>query len=391
MIQAATAYTFEIDEPKMALAEIRRQLDAQFTQKKHTAGILQCDPEYIESGVAAYLCENLDFPIVGGTSAGQAMHGAAGDLMLTLLVMTSDDVEFVAAHTEGLADDLYGATERSLQKAARPSDMPLRLIIALPPIIEAYAGDWYVEAFERQCGPVPVFGSLAVDDAITVYDRCATLCNGAVFQREMVYLLVYGDISPRFHIATVPDESTLSETGIITRAAGNIVHEINGVCAIDFFERNGLAQDGVLRQGVDFIPFLMTVKNADGAEQRPFVRALIRFDENGSAVCRGTMYEGAVFSIGSNSGADVLAATLETVEQINGQQDVHAALLFSCIVRRMTFGANSRLELSRVQQAIRPDIPFMMAYSGGEIAPTAMESGEATNRFHNYSFIVCLL
>lgn len=391
MIRAASMHTFEIDEPEIALEEIRRQLEEQLVLQNNTAGILQCDPEFIESGVAAHLCQNLPFPIVGGTSAGQATNAAAGDLMLTLLVLTSDDVEFVAAHTNGLASDLFGATERSYKEATASMRNPPRLIITFPPIIEAYAGDWYVDAFERLCGSVPVFGSLAVDDAITVYDRCATVCNGAAMAQEMTYLLVYGEVTPQFFIATAPRKSSLPETGIITRAEGNIVHEINGVRAIDYFERVGLAVEGVLRQGVDFVPFLMTLKNENGLEQRPFVRALIRFDQQGSAICRGTMYEGATFTIASNSGSDVIDATLGTIEQVNHHADARAVLVFSCIVRRMTFGADSQLELMRVKQAIHPGIPFMMSYSGGEIAPAAMNGGQAMNRFHNYSFIVCIL
>ena len=391
MIQAASVYTFEIDEPDAALAEIRRQLDQQLALQKNTAGILQCDPEFIESGVVAHICRELGFPIVGGTSAGQAVNAAVGDLMLTLLVLTSDDVEFSAARTSGLADDLFGAAERSCQEAARSLAGPPKLIIAFPPLVDAYAGDWFVEAFERQWPQIPVFGSQAVDDAITTYDRCATVINGEALPQEMTYLLVCGEAAPQFFVATVPEESTISETGIITRAEGNLVHEISGMRAIDFFESLGLAENGVLRRGVDFIPFLMTITDEDDGSQRPFVRALIRFHDRGSAICRGTMYEGASFTIGSNSGADVIAATMDTIRQVNRQQRVQVALVFSCIVRRMTLGADSQAELSQVRQALRSDIPFMMSYSGGEMTPTVISGERVVNRFHNFSFIVCLL
>lgn len=391
MIQSASLFTFEIDDAEAALAEIRQQLDAKLVLRKNAAAILQCDPEFIESGTATHICEGLGFPVVGGTSAAQAVNGSQGDLMLSLHVFTSEDVEFVATHTDGLAEDLFGATAQSLAPAMAASPLPLRLILTFPPIIEEYAGDWYVEAFERVCGKVPVFGSLAVDDAVTVYDRCASVCEGQTFAREMSYLLVFGNVTPRFFVATVPAATTLPEMGVITKSQDNIVQEINGVRAIDFFERVDLAKNGVLRDGIDFVPFLMTVKNDSGAAQRPFVRALIRFDENGAAICRGAMYEGANFTIGSSSGADVIAATMALVEQINGQDAVGAALMFSCIVRRLTIGSDPQLELTRVRETLRDDIPFMLAYSGGEIAPTSRRQMDAENRFHNFSFIVCLL
>lgn len=390
MIKAASLYTFEIDEPDLALAELKAQLDEKLALQKNTVAILQCDPDYIESGLVARLCDAFGFPVVGGTSVGQATNGAFGDLMLTLLVLTSDDVEFLPAHTAGLADDLYGATRRACHAAAAGRADTPALILAFPPIIEAYAGDSYVEAFERLYGKTPVFGSLAVEDAITDYSRCATVCGCEVLTEEMTFVLVYGAVAPRFFVATVPRESTLVEKGVITKAKENVVYEINGMRAIDYFERVGLAQGGKLRPGIDFVPFLVTLETGEAGARRPFVRGLIRFEADGAAVCRGTMYEGATFTIGSNSGADVINATMETVEQIGTQPDVSAALLFSCIVRRMTLGADPQLELAKVREALPQNLPFMLAYSGGEIAPTAMEASCAVNRFHNYSFIGCL-
>jgi hypothetical protein len=393
MIQAASAYTFEIDDPQAALAELRQQLNGQLSLRKNTAGILQCDPDFIASGVAAYLGRELGFPVVGGTSVGQAVNKASGNLMLTLFVLTSDEVEFTAARTTGLSQDFYGAIERSWKAARGASSDSPKLIIAFPPILEAYAGDSYIDALERLCGKTPVFGSLAVEDAVTTYDRCATLYGGETMLEEMAYLVVCGETAPRFRVSSAPQASILSEAGVITRAENNIVHEINGVRAIDFFERIGLAKNGVLHEGVDFVPFLMTLKDDDGedGEQQPFVRGLIGFDAQGSAICRGTMYEGASFTFGANSKIDVIDSALDMIEWANGLPSASAALFFSCIVRRMTLGVNFQEELKLMQQQIRPDLPFMISYSGGELGPTAMTGGRVVNRFHNYSLVACLL
>ena len=391
MLESASLYTFEIDEPEIALAQILQQLQEKLVLRKNTAAILQCDPEFIDSGIVAQLCAMLDFPIVGGTSAAQGTNDARGDLMLSLLVLTSDDVHFVATHTTGLAQDLFGATERSLNAALKQSDLPLRLVLTFPPIIDDYAGDWYVEAFQRVCGRVAIFGSLAVDDAITVYNRCASVYNGKILTNEMSYLLVYGNVHPRFFVASVQNQSGADEQGIITKSEGNLVHAINDTTAIKYFEESGLAKNGVLREGIDFVPFLMSLPGAQGPDALPFVRAVIRFDENGSAVCRGVMYEGATFTIGSNVSTDVLNATRDMIEQVNAQETPQALLLFSCIVRRLSVGANALMELDTVQQTLRPDIPYMISYSGGEIAPVSADCDGATNRFHNFTFIGCLL
>lgn len=390
MIHSASFYTFEIDQADVALEEIRAQMEQKLPLCRHTAGVLQCDPEFIASGVASHICKSLGFPIIGGTSPTMAVNDAIGDLMLSLLVLTSDDVDFVSAHTRGLDSDLFGAVERSLDAATAGEARMPGLVLAIPPIIEEHAGDWYVTAFERRFGAVPVFGSLAVDDSVSNYNCGATLCDGDTFHLEMSYLLLYGPVNPRFLLATVPSRPMLPASAEITRAEGNLVHEIGGMKAITYFEHIGLAKDGVLRDGVDFVPFMLSPKGGDSAHSRPFVRALIRFTEDGSAVCRGDMYENMIFTIGSCLGFDVIDATAETIGRLNAMPDVGAALIFSCIVRRTTCGVNSHVEAKCVHETLRPDIPFMLAYSGGEICPMPLNGDGTGNRFHNYSLIVCV-
>ena len=148
MIKAASLHTFEIDDPAGALEEIQNQLREKLVLLKNTAGILQCGFDFIESGVVSHICENLPFPIVGATTISQAVNGAAGELMLTLLVLTSDDAEFAPAHTEGHLDDFFGSIERSFRPAYEACRLPLKLILTFPPIIEKYSGDVYINAFE---------------------------------------------------------------------------------------------------------------------------------------------------------------------------------------------------------------------------------------------------
>jgi hypothetical protein len=35
-------------------------------------------------------------------------------------------------------------------------------------------------------------------------------------------------------------------------------------------------------------------------------------------------------------------------------------------------------------------LPFLMAYSGGEICPTRVSEEKAINRFHNNAYVACL-
>ena len=203
--------------------------------KKYTVGILHCSADFAESGVVTHICEALPFPIVGSTTTSQAVNGKFGILMLTLMVMTSDDVRFAASHTTGLAEEKINSVEQS-RPADVVSDMPLKLIIAFPPLCEECSGDDFVTALEATYGNVPVFGAFSVEEELMTYERNATFFNGEIYTYEMTYLLVYGDINPRFIVSNVPERSALFQVGVITKAEGNILHEINGMRTIEFFK-----------------------------------------------------------------------------------------------------------------------------------------------------------
>ncbi len=390
MIQSASLFTYELDDPALALEELQSQLAQKLTLRQNTVGILQCDPEFLASGVFQAVCAGLPFPVAGTTTMSQAVNGEAGALMLTLLVLTSDDAVFEAGLTSPMAGDILSATRPAYEAAlARLGTQP-RLILVFPPLLLENAGDQYIDALEALCPGVPIFGTIAVEDSLD-YARCASFANGEHGHRAMSFVLVGGQVSPRFFVATIPESRLLPYRGEITRAEGNLVHEINGVPAADYFESIGLAQNGVIDDGVQFVPFILHMKKQEERDPVPVVRAMVRFNENGSAICRGYMYEQSVFALSTFEKEGVLKTTLQLVDTVNRLEDAQAVLLFSCLVRRMAFATEPLVEAQQVVQAMRPDVPFMMGYSGGEICPTGTFHGLPMNRFHNYSLIACVL
>ena len=384
MITSASLYTFEIDDHDKALDEIQSQLNEKLILKKYTAGILHCAADYVESGVVTHICEALGFPIVGTTTTSQAVNDKLGKLMLTIMVMTSDDVQFVPARTNGLINSQSDAIVQS-RPADIVSDLPLKLILAFPPLEGEFSGDTFVTAFESAYGNVPIFGSFSVEEEIFTYSRNCTIYNGECYQNEVTYLLLYGDINPRFFITNVPQRSNLFQVGKITKAEGNILYEIDGMRTVDFFTRIGYSLSGV-----GFVPLVLTLEDSINAELSQFVRGIVEFDENGYASCRGEVYEGAVLTIGSNAADDIIAASKNTTELLNEEENVQTALIYSCVVRRTVLIGNPEIELETVYNTIRKDIPFMMAYAGGELCPNHVSETSVVNRFHNFSLIACV-
>jgi hypothetical protein len=392
MIKAASAFTMEIDDVDAACRQLKMQINEKLSFMRNTVGIVQCDQEFVDAGIIEVLHKELGIPLVGGTTAASATNDSVGSFQFSIMVLTSDDVEFAVSHTQGLRAGCFGAVEKSFKDSlAKQSGKPLKLALVFSPAVKEIAGDSFVEAIENVCGKVPVFGTLFVNDALPDFDCGSSLCNGETFTDEMSYLLLFGKTSPRFLVATVPRQSNLTDVrAVITRASGNVAYEINNMRAIDYYESIGLAANGQLNKGAGFVPLLMTLP--DAADNIPFVRALTRVEPDGAVMFSGKMFEGAEFSCGSNFGTDVLSSTTDVISQVSGEKNANAALLFSCLIRQLVIGSNPTRELALIKDELKADMPFMASYGAGEISPTSVDSeNNAQNRFHNYSLIVCLL
>ncbi len=392
MIKALTVFTYEVDDPALALREIKTQIAQNLTLLRNTAGILMCDPEFIESGVYSAICSGLGFPLAGATTMSQAVNGETGVMMLTIMILTSDDVFFSTGHSAPIRcdEDVQAALAPAYARAtAELPDAP-KLIFAFPPLLADNAGDSYVEAFEALCPGTPVFGTLAVDDTLT-YENSRTLCNGENFADNAAFILVCGNIRPRFLAATPGYRSALPYAGEITKSQGHIVEEINDILCAEYFERIGYAKNGVLDAGVQFVPFVLDCKKREDYDGVPIVRAMIFFDAKGRGVCRGHMFQGSVFTLTNPTRDDIFESSTELLAKIAALSDIQAVVLFSCMVRRMAFGAFPLTEAEMPAAHLPAATPFLLAYSGGEICPTTYSQNKLTNRFHNYSLVACIL
>ena len=395
MIKSASLFTSEIDDIGLAIRELKEQLDKKLTLLKNSVGIIQCDCEFIEDGIAKPLYEALGIPIIGGTTTSSATNEGVEKFAVSILVLTSDDVNFVTSCTSDLREDCTGEIKRSLTETINnvsgSQEHPLKLVLVFPPIIEEIPGDEYIDAVESVCGSAPIFGTLYVDDSLADYDRSVSYFNGETSRTNMPYVLVYGDVTPQFSVSVMPKEAGLLDVNaIITKASENIVYEINHKPAVKYFEDVGIAKDGTLKLGATFVPTLLTLQGQN--EKDVFVRALIQIQPDGSVLFRGKMYEGAKIVIGSNAGTEVTEKSQEAAERIANFEDVSAALIFSCIARQLVIAPNMLAELECIKNNLPERIQFVASYSGGELSPTSVgDDSNARNRFHNYSLITCLL
>ena len=382
------ARTSEIDDPARAVAEILDQPNAGPGLLKNSLGIVSCYAEFIDTGVIAALAEALPFPIVGITTIAAAANGEIGELQLFLTVLTGDDVEFLIGHTEPLAgEEMEPFRKAWAETGAKRPDKPV-MMLSFAPLLLSYTMDFYADVWTSIIGDVPNFGSLAVDHNQDYRDS-QTIYNGQAFKDRYVFILMYGNLQPQFLVGSIRKEDVFREKGVVTASRGNLLKAVNGVSVGDYLTGLGLSRDeqgNIL--GINTYPLIVDFN--DGSE--PVVRALFAVTPDGSAVCGGRMPLGASLTVGTFDGQAVLDTTADVLalaaEIARAKERI--LLIYSCIGRYFALGYNPLAEMEKTRE-ILGDIPWSLAYSGGELCPVYGMDGTLTNRIHNDTMVICLL
>ena len=391
MTKSITAYTYEIDDIEAAVSGIISQLEP-LNRSKNMIGIVTCSYDYIESGIIAALNEALPFEIIGETTVSQTVHGEAGLLLLTMLVLYSDDCRFVCDITDELPDpgDMKPIITKSYEQTSAHLGEKPKLILIFPPLLNTQAGDSYVNILSALSERTPIFGSLCADDTTDTYVNAYTIYRGEAYKNRMTYVMIAGDINPEFRIASVSGESRLPYKGEITGSNGNLLTGINDVSTVNYLETIGLAGNGKIRSGINSIPFLINFENEAGADNVSVARVMFTTTPENYAVCGGEMPIGASITAGICDKDDVVSTTKQMIEDIGKNYKGKTALLFSCIGRRYALALEPLLEAQIAADEMSGDISFLFSYSSGEFCPTSVSEGGATNRFHNYTFVACI-
>ncbi|MCL2873469.1 MAG: FIST C-terminal domain-containing protein [Defluviitaleaceae bacterium] len=388
MLKCANAYTHEIDNPEAAFKEIKAQLDERITLQENSIGIIMCHPEFVNSDTLRYVCDHMLFEVVGITTPSQAVNNTTDEMILTVFVITSDDCQFKIGLAEGLDENITEPIKTAMEKTALKNCGYPALVLIFPPLILKYSGDSYVKAMQEFIPGIPIFGSIAIDDTLD-FDLAETIYNGETYKNAMPFILCYGDINPRFIIGTFPEENALPYKGEITKSQGSLVHEINDMNALKYFESKGLVNNGILSDSFNLMPFVINHEKRTGYS---VIRGLAMFTDDGTAVFRGDIDEGSEFSMLTYEFKDVLSTTQQKIELLNDLPDVNGALIFSCIGRRMMImSTDPIIELDTVRDVIRPEIPFIASHVGGEICPLLVNDGVWANKYHNYSLIILVI
>ena len=385
-MKVLTAFTYEIDDINVAVSEILDQLDLKNNLSKNAIGIITCYTEFLDSGVVSALCDALPFGVVGCTTLANGTANELGLLMLGLMVLTGDDISFSSALSDSLFDEQEAPLEEAYQKASASLDGYPVMVMTFAPLINHVGGELIAELLDKACSGIPLFGTLAMDHTRD-YHKSQTIYNGKGYRNECAILLISGNIHPRFFIASISEQKAQKQKAIITQSTGNVLQAVNNVPFKEYLNTFNMIQGDNSTEGLNTIPIVLDYN--DGTQ--PVTRAIYLLTEEGYAVCGGKMPVNSTLAIGSIDYDEVVESSGQLMkEALASATDVNGILLFPCLSRSLVLGSDALAEIKTVANELNGSLPYMMAYSGGEICPIYTDDGKSLNRFHNFTLVVCV-
>jgi len=406
MIKIFNAYTQELDDPGKAVVEILDSFDMKNNFLKNSVALLFCHAKFLETGIAEAVYKSLPFDVLGCTSRYFGLSAAAdtsapagtpaealgaaieSGVMLTVTVLTSDDINFTTGisgpfnekNVEECVSDLYRRASSSLGE-------PPTLMFAFPPTMIGVPADIMAASLDRAGGGVPVFGSVALD--MTTYIQqprtiYKTSAESGTFNDRMALLLFKGPVKPRFFHSFFPENSIMSWDAVITEAVGNRIISINNRSALSFIKELGFFQAGT-HDNLMVYPLVVEYPNGDTN-----VVVVQDVGPEGHLMCSRNIQVGGLLNIGAITADSVLESARAMAQDLKKDGCGSGFIMFSCFLRNVVLGGSSQAEFELVCKELDGYTgSWLFLNSGGELCPGYTENGELVNRFHQYALIAC--
>lgn len=168
----------------------------------------------------------------------------------------------------------------------------------------------------------------------------------------------------------------------VTRAEGNVLHEIDGVPAVEWYRRF-FSIDGTLAPMPDTAYRFPLIVEGPAPERQGLYRTMRTFDDPPGAVTYwGGVQTGDRVRLGMGNGHSLV----QTASQLSAGPPPEAAILYSCVSRETVLGGMAPEEVSTIHRALG-GAALSGFFTFGEIGPTP-GGGLA---FYNQTAILVLL
>jgi hypothetical protein len=318
-----------------------------------------------------------DLPLIGCTTDGEvsSLRQFKED-SVALVLFLSERLSFGVGLGTGVASDPEKAARDAVEQARGSMKQEPSLCLTTPASL-IVSGVQVLEAIKGELGSTfPVFGGTAGDQLRL--EHTYQFCGSKAVKDGLPVLLIGGPL--QFAAGISSGWRPIGSKGVVTKAKGNVLFEIDGRRAADYYvdQIGGFSTPAELRAMV--VSYPLAVLTEDGY----YLRSTFSVDpEAGVVHCLGDVPEGVTIQLANGSRDDVLAGSSSSISQalkaFRGTAPA-GVLVFSCAARRMLLGDRVVEEIERIREAVPPGVPVVGFYTYGEMGPLR-EGGDP--KFHN--------
>ncbi|MBE9207076.1 FIST C-terminal domain-containing protein [Nostoc sp. LEGE 06077] len=300
---------------------------------------------------------------------------------IALMLFCADEIEIYAGLGRNLSKDPILATKQAVEQAkSKIKNQALTQLCLTFPESLTVDGVAIVEGLKLALGKdIPIFGGLTADQ--WKFEKTYQFFQTEILHDAVPLLIFSGKFL--FSQGVASGWHPLGKKGKVTKVDKNILYEIDGKPALDFYHHylGGLSPSG---------EYPLAVFESEAEEF--YMRAPSIHDiKTGSITFLGEVPADTFVQIAQASRDEILGAAktsiLNALNNYPGKQP-DTALFFSCAARRLLLGTRTIEEYQLAQECLTESIPGCGFYTHGEISPL---NGGGETRLHHETFVTLLI
>lgn len=318
--------------------------------------------------------------ILGCSSSGNIMNAEVSDssLVATAVKFDSSKVELKYFDFE-IGDDIKNIAKQVAKEFEKDG---LKHLFLLSDGLNLNGSD-LIDGFNETLD-IPITGGLAGDGIR--FEQTWVMADGEAKQKRVAALGFYGD-SLKIGSGCYGGWSEFGTHRIITKSKGNILYEIDGEPALDFYKKYlGEYADGLPNSG---LRFPLSIRAHD--EDPETIRTLLGIDEDEkSIIFAGNVPEGYSARL-MKPDVDKLiegAGQAAGIAKLDNQKTA-LGLVVSCVGRKIVMSQLVDEELEAVADELGENVQMTGFYSYGEIAP--FENDIRNCQLHNQTMTLTVI
>ena len=346
-----------------AVAEILEQCLESLAGETPQAGILFAACDFDHSLILKQIKQQFpQLELIGGTSSAEISSrlGFQQD-SLTLMLFCSDEIEITAGIGYRAFQNPRVAVQQAIAQAQSKSGQQMSLCLSFIDGLHLGSSTKIVEAIETELnGKIPVFGGVTADDlkfeqTYQFYQRevCTDAIAMLIFSGKLLFSAGIGN---GWH--------SLSKPKKVTKAEKNILYEIDGKPALEFYQY-------YLNDSSPSLKYPLAV--FEDHSDRFYLRVPNAYDARSNSIqFFADIAPGATVQIMETNAERILDSSQTSIanalKNYPGTEPA-AAIFFSCATRSNILGTKAAAEYQAISSHLKSACPSIGFYTYGEIAP----------------------